>query len=205
MPEDENVNKENDGADAPATSDDKNRLEDMTAEELVLEVRKTRGEAKGHRLDKRDLQAKLDDTNSQMSALAQSRKTELERKDDFEELNRLQDIELADLRTKAEEGQRYRESVEADNARTISKLPVHLKELAEDLATDLSPDKMQTWLGKHGDKLTAPTPPNLDGGAGGQGRSGGNAAKMSSDEEKMAAANNMTREEWIKARTRSNL
>lgn len=180
-----------DGADAPPT-DDKRGLEDMTAEELVLEVRKTRSEAKGYRLDKRELEQKVSDIESKLTKAEQSRKAQLERDQNFEALSREQEQELEELRIKAKKADRLEQSVKESNEMRVAKIPEHMRSLVP----ELSPEGTSKWLDTNESKLTAPPIPDLDGGAGGRGKGGGKKPGLSSEEKIMAAKVGMTEEEY---------
>lgn len=184
------------GADAPTGEDGSFDFEALP-ENVQQHIKGLRSEAKGHRLDKRDLEQKLDAVDKKMSALETARKTELERKDDFETLSREQETELVELRIKAEKAERLEEAVIARNATLVAKLPEHMRDL---YPSELSPEDQSAWLDKAVPKLTATPPPNLDGGAGGQGRGGQSNVKLTSDEKKIAASMRMTDEEYIAAK-----
>ena len=188
------------GQDAPENNDDSFDF-DSLPENVKTHIRALRGEAKGYRLDKRDLEQQLTDTNSKLSSTEESRKKELERRGDYESISRQQEQELAELKIKAGEGERYREAVEATNAQRIEQLPEHLR----DLVPDVSPDAKAAWLDTALPKLTVAPIPDINAGAGGSGGSGKTTAKLSSDEKKIAAASGMTDEEWLVAKTRANI
>ncbi len=181
------------GQDAPPDEFDFDGLPDNVKQH----IRGLRSEAKGHRLDKRDLEQKLADTEGKMTDLETSRKTELEREGNYEQLNRQQEQELVGLRLKAEKAERLEKSVIARNEVMLKKLPEHMQDL---YPADLSPEQQSEWLDKAVPKLTAQPIPNLDGGAGGQGRSGGSTVKLSSEEKILAARMRMTDDEYKAAR-----
>lgn len=156
-----------------------------------------RSEAKGHRLDKRDLAQQLTETKGKMSTLEESRKVELERKGDFETLTRQQEIELTELRIKAEKMERLEQAIIARNEVERQKLPEHMQDIVPE---GLSAEELSEWLNTAVPKLTASPIPDLDGGAGGQSRGRRTTAKLSNEEKAIAANMRMTEEEYIAAR-----
>lgn len=188
------------GDDSPPGDDDNFDFEALP-ENVRKHIRGLRSEAKGYRLDKRDLEQKLGTAESKMTSLEQARKIELERRDDFETLSRELEAELIELRLKAEKAERLEKAVIARNEKLAARIPEHLREL---YPSNLSPEEQSEWLDKALPKLTAPPIPDLDGGAGGQGRSR-SSVKLTADEKKIAAASGMTEEEWIAARERAGL
>lgn len=160
--------------------------------ELKQHILALRGEAKGHRLDKRDLRQEVSELKGKMTTLEESRKTYLERQGNFEELSREQEQELAELRLKAEKADRLEQSVKESNEKRIAKIPENMRSLVP----EASPESTSAWLDTNETKLTAPPIPDLDGGAGGRGKGGRSTAKLSADEKKMAAAVGMTEDEY---------
>jgi hypothetical protein len=165
-------------------------------EPVRLHILKLRSEAKGYRLDKRKLKEEIAAIEEKMLSREEARKAELERKGEFEALSRKQELELAELRVKAERADRLEQATIARNEEMLKKLPEHMRDLFPE---GLSPEAQSAWLDTAVPKLTAPTIPDLDGGAGGQGRGagGGSGTKLTPDEKKMAAAMGMTEEEYV--------
>lgn len=183
--------------DNSSSGHDKTALEDMTAEELILIVRQTRGEAKKSRIKRRNLEKELNDTKGQMSTVEKLRKQELEAEGNWKKLSDEQAIELARLGEIEAKAERLEASVIARNAKLVEKLPENMRDL---YPSELSPEDQSAWLDKAVPKLKAMPPPNLDGGAGGQGRGGQSNVKLTSDEKNLAAAMRMTDEQYIAAK-----
>ena len=188
---------------ADASQDDiKRSLEDLSVDELVLEVRKTRSEAKGYRLDKRDLENRLTETEGKMTRLEKTQKDRLEKQGDYESLNRQQEIELDELRIKGEKADRLEQSVIARNQRQLEKLPENMRDL---YPADMSPEAQSDWLDKAVPKLTAARIPDLDGGAGGHGSGGTRTPKLTKAEKEQAVKAGMTSDEWIAGKEKAGL
>ena len=183
-----------------AQSDDPFDFEQLP-ENVKSHIRGLRSEAKGHRLDKRDLEQQLTETTAKLSTAEESRKSQLERQGDYETLSRQQEQELAELRIKAEKADRLEKSIIERNTERVKKLPEHMRVL---FPASLSPEDQSTWLDEAIPKLTAPPIPDFDGGAGGQGRRGsGSAVKLTSDEKKVAAAMGITEEQYAAGKLKS--
>lgn len=155
-----------------------------------------RQESGKYRLGKKEMALKLAETENKMSNLEEARKVELEREGNFQELNRTQELELTDLRIKAEKAERLEKVMIANNETELAKIPEHLRELYP----DGTPEQQSTWLRKAVSKLTAPLIPDLDGGAGGQSRGQRTTVKLSNEEKAIAANMRMTEEEYQAAR-----
>jgi hypothetical protein len=163
MQESDNDNPQ-DGQDAPTSIDPaRKRVEDMSIEELRAGLIEVRGESKERRINNRTTKQELEQARAELEAYRKLEKEHLKKQNNFEELARRQETELAELASLKAEAQRYRESVEASNAQRIARLPEHYK----DIVPDLPPDAKSAWLDVAVGKLTAPPVPNLDGGAGG--------------------------------------
>ena len=182
--------------------DKKRKLEDLSVDELVLEVRKGWSEAKGYRLEGSDLRRKLTESEGKMTRLEKTQKDRMEKQGDYESLNRQQETELEELRIKGEKADRLEKSVIARNQRQLEKLPENMRDL---FPSDMSPENQSDWLDKAVPKLTAARIPDLDGGAGGHGSGGTRTPKLNSYEKDAAAKAGMTEDEWSAAKAKANL
>jgi len=146
-------------------------------------IRELRSESKQRRLKNKELE----------EAHRKKEQERLEQQGEYKKLAEELTAELIELRPLKD---KYQTRIEQDiehNAAVIEAVPESLKSI---IPTDYAPDKLRQWLDTNVQKLTQPTAPNIDAGAG-VGAARVKRTVLTPEQKMMAKYSNMTEEDYI--------
>lgn len=186
MPDEEKQQQQQAGLDASTNAPQQQqtplRIEDLP-EPVQKMIKDLRQEAAGYRVELK----KFNELNQQRMA----------EQGNFKELAEQRAAEIAALTPYREQAEMYEKTIRESNSSRIATLREDMRAL---IPAELSPLALSKWLDTALPKLTMPTPPNLDAGAG----SGGGATPRLTDEQKqMAARFGMSEAQYIEAQKRA--
>lgn len=197
--DDQNQNIQRDaGADAPPAggSNDDGQVDLSTLPEAVQAyIRELREEAKTYRLERKDA---VERARALEEATRQQQQAALAEQGRFKELAEQRAAEVAKLQPYQERAQTLEAMLRESNQRRMEQVPEDMRPLIPD---DYAPEKLAGWLDANISLLTKPTPPSLDGGAGG---AGGTRIELSEQEREIARRLGMSDEDYAKNKARGN-
>jgi len=157
-------------------------FEDLPSE-AVDYIKALRQENKERREFAEDLQARHSDLVTRLEALEQQRVSQLEQDGNYRELAVTRARKIEELQPMAEEAEKLRNRIRASNEARITALPEKAREA---VPTMLPPDVLADWLDKYAGVFALPSPPELDGGKGTRGSSGGRPPTITPQDQAIA-------------------
>ena len=183
---DENQQQQQAGLDASTNAPQQQqtplRIEDLP-EPVQKMIKDLRQEAAGYRVE--------------LKKFNEMQQQRLAEQGNFKELAEQRAAELSALLPYKEQAEMYERTIRESNSSRIATLREDMRAL---IPAELSPLALSKWLDTALPKLTMPTPPNLDAGAG---SGGGATPRLTEEQKQMAARFGMSEAQYIEAQKRA--
>lgn len=137
----------------------------------------------------------INELTERLTRLEQARQAGLSAEERAKEL----ETQMTSLRQFEDRAKTLEQLLRDSNARRIEQIAEDRRGLIP--MDELAPDALAAYLDRNWQNLIKPVAPALDGGAGSGG--GARTPQLSEDERRMAARFNMSAEEWVKYKERS--
>lgn len=158
------------------------RIEDLP-EPVQKMIKDLRQEAAGYRVE--------------LKKFNEMQQQRLAEQGNFKELAEQRAADIAALTPYKEQAEMYEKTIRESNSSRIATLREDMRAL---IPAELSPLALSKWLDTALPKLTMPTPPNLDAGAG---SGGGATPRLTEEQKQMAARFGMSEAQYIEALKRA--